>query len=332
MAMADEALVTALRTRLPLKEVVVFHCDHFEPYALDGAGVPIGAAHVAMLLSRLRAPERVGPPLSAFYGNQAFYHHGGAWHHTHRVMEDESILTELAAHDIDLHVHIHHENWTREGRPETECAALFEELLVKQLVYMRGRSKGLPAGGRWAFVHGCWALQASDPRICNLTEEIGLLYKHGCCADFSFPAGRRHCDPLDKHPRWIDPYHSAGVKGYDTAPTARHPAVGFLIWGSRVPFDAASLDLLADGSTVPQVAVLNWLRSAPIIDQTLYIKTHAHSLAPTRWQDTRSTNTPLLCDAAQLAFVALTGVCQEAGVPLQWRTVSEVLDCFLDAE
>jgi len=48
---------------------------------------------------------------------------------------------------------------------------------------------------RWAFVHGNWALAASDPTICTVESELAIIMRHGGFGDFSFPAGRPHTFP-----------------------------------------------------------------------------------------------------------------------------------------
>jgi len=42
---------------------------------------------------------------------------------------------------------------------------------------------------RFAFIHGNWTLDNSGaPRLCGISDEISILQRHGCYADFTFPA------------------------------------------------------------------------------------------------------------------------------------------------
>lgn len=50
---------------------------------------------------------------------------------------------------------------------------------------------------RYAFIHGNWCLAnaRSDGRWCGVDEEVPLLFKTGCYADFTFPSAPDECQP-----------------------------------------------------------------------------------------------------------------------------------------
>ena len=46
----------------------------------------------------------------------------------------------------------------------------------------------LGAAPRWTFIHGNWSLDGSIPGKCGVPDEIAIMQRHGCYADFTFPA------------------------------------------------------------------------------------------------------------------------------------------------
>jgi len=139
---------------------------------------------------------------------------------------------------------------------------------------------------RWFFIHGVWALNASEPSMCAITDEIIRLRRAGCLGDFTFPAARPMCNPRYDRPMSIRPFDAP--KCYDQPDADAipvHEGAGdpdrFMIWSSRMSTDEASLDY----HTTPRVAANfastgAWagrlVRDAFQRGGTLYLKTHAH--------------------------------------------------------
>lgn len=307
--MADKATVAT---------VAHFHCDHFEPYMpiLDGKAA-VGVEYARNMLSSLS--EALPIKLSAFFSSQSFvkyidttkFHPGGD-----RVATDEEIMHVLGEFGADMQIHIHHESWPDNG----EALAQLIELLKDQ----RLRLLGIPNDRPWAFIHGCWALNASDLSVCLIENELSILVNGGCVADFTFPAGRSHCDPPWKYPSLVLP--AAGKKGYalpgaDPIPAPSIGAGRFFIWSTELSYNYASLDSVSINRLDPKVVVDEWLSKSPVIDGTLYIKTHAHSL--------NSLPCPLLSPSVIACFEELQARCQQLGLPVAWITVSDVLKALV---
>jgi hypothetical protein len=141
---------------------------------------------------------------------------------------------------------------------------------------------------RWFFVHGLWALNASDSEGCNIPDEIGRLMKWGCRGDFTFPAGRPHCDPRFEAPYLCTP--AVGPKSYDSESAEAEFAWGnragaaakFFVWSSPIKASASSLDWGDRGVSKrlsdPEPLAREIIERSFRWDGVLFIKTHAHSM------------------------------------------------------
>ena len=93
-------------------------------------------------------------------------------------------LAGLARRGVgDVEVHIHHD-----GEGEANFVGRME-----QFVTVLSRDHGLLGDARhptYGFIHGNWALDNSHPdgRWCGLNNELTLLRRLGCYADFTMPA------------------------------------------------------------------------------------------------------------------------------------------------
>lgn len=85
----------------------------------------------------------------------------------------------------DVEVHLHHDNDTPTQLQET--LETFTETLFEQHGLLRRRTDGKIAYG---FIHGNWALDNSHPQgqWCGVNNEINILIKTGCYADFTLPS------------------------------------------------------------------------------------------------------------------------------------------------
>lgn len=247
---------------------------------------------------------------------------------------------------VEFQVHLHHEHlsgndgeWSDLHRqlklltdPQKDERRL-HYLLDTELARLR-LDTGLPLE-KWAFVHGMWALNGSDRSVCKFDNEIEILMQHGGWGDFSFPAGRRHCDPVTvEQPYTCVPVTAA--KGYDLAAAKPIPIdVGagairdgrFLIWNSKAKHTVCSLDnydpndqrRLHNADRI----VFSWLSLCPVIDHTLYIKTHAHSMDARYFGE--GMTMPFASRDVQVLFDLLQSACDAAKVELKAATVDEVL-------
>ena len=86
----------------------------------------------------------------------------------------------------EIEIHLHHDNDTEDNFKHT--LQNFTSLLVeKHHALPLCRKTGQP---QWSFIHGNWALDNSNAegKWCGLNNEITLLKRLGCYADFTLPS------------------------------------------------------------------------------------------------------------------------------------------------
>jgi hypothetical protein len=333
--------------RRGVKDVVCFHCDHFEPFRINKSGNRTGLEYVERWLEATLG-MRHSRYATPFYSTQRFCVLPDGAHGPHHLpgdklqfgdnsmaKEDAAIIEAIRAAARDFQIHIHHEYWTSGVHTKTapdpvqdgQRLAFFLELISSYY----DRRIGMPK--QWAFVHGCWALNASDAEICHIVDEIKILQKFGCVADFSFPAGRSHCDPSWKVPSYVQPI--VGKKAYDLPEADPLPARvaslppknRFLIWNSQLSSADSSLDTLVTTRADPVQVARRWLENSPVIDGVLFIKTHCHSMWWEYWDKPTDRKSPLLAVKTRVAFLAVEdAVYSTPGARLCYSTVSEVLN------
>jgi len=176
--------------RTPLKRfqhdehlhVFIAVCDHYEP---DNARP---ARHVAD--ARIQRWCRQYPELfHSFEDNR-----GRPPQHSFFYPQDEYFvpayldqLQELCAAGFgDVEIHLHHDNDSEEGLQEK--LESFRDTLHNR----HGLLRRDPRTGRltYGFIHGNWALcnSRADGRWCGVNDELTILRKTGCFADFTMPA------------------------------------------------------------------------------------------------------------------------------------------------
>jgi hypothetical protein len=262
-------LVNRLAERLRRQEVsrlAYFHTDHFEPWRALGKAVAIGPESVQAVHDFCRATQGVdfARRLTLFYKPYVGYALrrgdgllraapedlvGFRPRTEHQEDFGRQAMREVATsteHDIQLH--IHHERFTATTRHVDPAAiawfaspqgrgldAARLELAIRLSREAIARETGRTAE-RWFFVHGQWALNASDHRSCRITNEIEVLLRNGCAGEFTFPADYAHVNPRLKAPYFCRPVDAP--KGYDRPDAKPEIACGnhvaartkFFIW------------------------------------------------------------------------------------------------------
>lgn len=353
--------------RRGVRAVTWFHSDHWEPWGrgindvtvrrvdsfLRQAKLSLFASKMTLFyLSgngyRLKAPFREGTGKS---GDEIVEVEPRLERDDCKVRE---ILGDLQAQTgVEFQLHLHHEHLTgsdgtwndlhREIKRLTDRQQderRLHYLLETELSTLR-RHTGCPFE-KWAFVHGMWALNGSDRAVCQIDNEIEILMQHGGWGDFSFPAARTHCDPtIMEQPYSFKPF--AAAKAYDDPrcnPVAVDVGAGgirdgrFVIWNSRAKHDVCSVDCF-DPSDRQRVKngermVFSWLSECPVIDGTLYIKTHAHSMHAAYYEE--GARMPLTSPDIEAAFDMLRRSCDEAGAEFKPATVDEVFAVLRDLD
>jgi hypothetical protein len=266
-----------------------------------------------------------------------------------KVKEYIKILYE-SGHDI--HIHVHHERWTSNNLNISKFSK--SDIPLRKYVLGEGEKNDgirlknhlglcvdfikdiIPNFNSWGFVHGCWALNASDPEICKINDEIVILKEAGCIGDFSFPAGRGHCDPKIESPFTINPI--VAPRSYDN-PKSRQRVIGkdpgafdkdrFLVWSSKIKHRHTSLDYYSDAIkknlSDPNLIVNNWIKHSPVINGNLFIKTHSHSMDLRYWKNYDNPIIPITSPNVNKAFANLKNTCNKTGVSLEFISVREAV-------
>ncbi len=367
-------LADVLRQR-DVSRVVYFHCDHWEPWkTVPGhtrvSSLPITADRIGQFVDDMNALPyarrmtlfyRPGVYTTLDTGKQqglkaaaddaiVFLSRDEATiTHARNAMRD---LLDRSEHAIE--VHIHHEGYTYNTAPVYPATGAYLESargraheeqrfdLGVRLVLDAIRDETGLAKPHWFFVHGHWALQASDPTVCHIVRELQILAAHGCKGDFTFPAGRGAVNPRLNVPYFVTPI--AAAKGYDQPEGNPERAYGnsaaaaskFFIWSSLIKHRGSSLDHYApwvqERLEKPASAVEEMLRDSYAIDGTLYLKTHAHSMHPAYFEQSAPAVFPLAQPAAQRLFETLMEAAAMADVAFEFLTAGEVYDRFIHAK
>lgn len=345
--------------------VCYFHTDHFEPWSTN---IDEASARAVDRMASLARSSPYARRLSLFYsvfvpyrliddstpaviGDEQAAGDAVAFGERSARQEDlarEAIRPLVTADGHEMHLHVHPEFWTRNhshfdnpvsrwvnasSTPELDEARLdLNFRLCKETI---ARETGAPFE-RWGFIHGNWALNASDPLICHVSSEMAIIMRHGGFGDFSFPAGRSYCDPEMKAPFTCLPLDL--VRAYDD-PRADPRPVGdgtrvmrsdrFFIWNGPIKSVDSSLDYYSAANRklfeTPERVVANWLRKSVVLGGQLFLKTHAHSMnGQYRLSEPDGTIPHCYPDIVKV-FDCLSRVCERAGVELRFQTVNEVV-------
>lgn len=167
------------RQRSTVTRVWVTIADHFEPW-WHRADDRTALQRVQRWTSRwpviaARHIDDAGrPPCYTFFYPEEQYHPA--------ALDGLSGLVRLGIADVE--VHLHHDADTESAFVD-RVGRFIERLHVRHAL-LRRDDRGI----RFGFIHGNWALDNSLPegRDCGLDNEITLLHRLGCYADFTLPS------------------------------------------------------------------------------------------------------------------------------------------------
>ena len=237
-----------------VRKIVYFHCDHFEPWRDSKGGVSLLNAEDVLDFCDTTSKIDFARKLTLFYkcnnyvtvtpSENAVFSEGDSIGFVRPTPDKIEIAGTAMAHvahcsDHELQLHYHHEFFTtnlkyclipeetREfflsGRNSPALDRARWRVGIRLALETIRKEAKIPMD-EWFFVHGMWSLNASDPDVCSITNEIELLLAEGCRGDFSFPAGRPHCDAKYPTPVYVVPTDSP--KGYDAPEAAAQAAFG----------------------------------------------------------------------------------------------------------
>jgi hypothetical protein len=306
---------TAGPARPPIKRVWVAIADHFEPWwRRANERTALERVHRWVRRWPLVASRHVDdagrPPCYTFFYPEEQYHAAAI-----------DGLGRLAARGIaDVEVHLHHD-------ADSEAAFVDRlELFTERLYARHGLLRRDEHGIRFGFVHGNWALDNSLPggRACGLDNEITLLRRLGCYADFTLPSA-----PSPAQTRIVNTIYWAKddpvrPKSHDTGVpvTPGSSVAGDLLmipgpltlnlreW-RRPLVPRIEVGELAGNCQPTRHRVSLWQRVAPRVGEDLFIKLFAHG-APEK------NAVPLLADDGVLdrTLRYLADDCRRSGTQL----------------
>jgi len=180
-------------TKLPKGKKHLLFCvaDHYEPFRKENSRIPTpseAAAEVAAWLDKYRK-------------NLAGFRDSDGRHPCHTFFypaeeyDSECInsLSGFAEERLgEIEIQLHHRNDTPAGF-QAKISSFRDKLSKKHLVLGEDRE----SNARFGFVHGNWSLCNSRPDgdWCGVNEELALLQKLGCYADFTFPSAPSPTQP-----------------------------------------------------------------------------------------------------------------------------------------
>jgi len=360
--MSSRLVADALRRR-NVRRVVHLHTDHFEPWRpFPHAENSNEACMVAVERFIERCDKNPVTRRQTLFYKPHINYELDASRELYRADPDDKLgfvpepesdernfkrmLGGLVEAGHELQLHIHHENFNFNARPATDATqrylieedgwrydtARLELSVVLNLANMR-RACGKP-DATWFFVHGHWALNSSDVKECTIVREIELLMRNGCAGDFTFPAGRDHVDPRAAAPFLVRPV--ALPMGYDRREAGSTQALGagfpprerFFIWQTSQRHRLCSLDYFSPFVRKrfedPGATAITLAEEGCVLGDTLYHKTHAHSMHPRYWEGEANPMPPLLHPGAQAELGMLFDGAEVMGATIEFSTASEV--------
>ncbi len=158
-------------------------CDHYEPLSPHAAKpVEVGDARVGRWLDEWPRLAAAFSDADGCHPRHTIFYPAEGAEKPERYVPMLKPLCDAGWAEMEFH--LHHDNDTAES---------LERLLVEFRDFLHGQNLlGVAADGppAYGFIHGDWALCNSRPdgRKCGVNEEIDILLKTGCYADFTFPS------------------------------------------------------------------------------------------------------------------------------------------------
>lgn len=263
------------------RHLLVALCDHYEPL-WGNAGEDVGKARVEAwrqgyprLAERYRDADGHKPRHSFFFPGEQYRPH---------YLE---ALAELARAGLgEVEVHLHHDGDT--------AATLEPQLLSALADYARHGHLARDADGRlrYAFIHGNWALANArkDGKWCGVDDELPLLFKTGCFADFTFPSAPDQCQPNIVNRIYWPTGDLASKRAYESGEPARVGHVKndrvLLVQGplalsrrpSRLAMRIESAEVRANDPATPKRA-RSWVEQGIHVEgrpEWVFVKLHTH--------------------------------------------------------
>lgn len=190
----------------------------------------------------------------------------------------------------DIEVHLHHE-----GESSAQLEDLFSDY-AETLYHKHGLLRLDPISQKpaYGFIHGNWALDNSRPdgRWCGVNDELQILNRTGCYADFTMPSAPDRCQTATINSIYYavdDPEQPKSHNHGIAAQVGKKPSGDLLMvqgvlalnWGWRkygIFPHLENSDLGGHQMPKPERALI-WRNFAPVVkgaEQYGFIKLHCH--------------------------------------------------------
>lgn len=193
------------------RDLIFVFADHFEP---EG-GMAEWLAGYPRMAEKFRDADGRPPRHTWFYDGE-----------DPRVLGQLATLARQGMGEVEMH--LHHGNDTAES--------LTEKIEARKALYAQYGALVTtddPSQRRYGFVHGKWSLANSrGDEFCGVNEEIGVLARTGCYADFTFPAWGR-MNPRKRNSIYYASEDASRPKSYDwgdDAETGKAPSGDLMIF------------------------------------------------------------------------------------------------------
>ncbi len=260
--------------------------DHFEPlwnHASEQTGAERVNAWVRewpRVASRFHDSAGRNPKYTFFFPEEQY---------RPRFLEPLAKFTRDGIGDVEIHLH-------HDGQGEQDFVdrmSGFSEALFRTHGLLRKENGRIMFG----FIHGDWALDNSRPdgRMCGLNNEIDLLVRLGCYADFTLPSAPEAAQTRTVNTIYWAKDDPLRPKSHDfgipVLPGARQPLESLLMipgplavrWpargfrGRHLPRLETGELAIWDAPTEKRVAL--WLRFAPRVGDDAFVKLYTHGAA-----------------------------------------------------
>ena len=309
-----------LRRRPAPTDVWLLIADHFEPYWRN--------TDDALAAERVSLWRRAWPRIAAAHADSAGAPPRYCFFYPQEEYRPELVepLAEMTRDGIaDVEIHLHHDG---EGEQDfVDRVSSFRDALASRHGLLRESDGRLT----FAFIHGNWALDNARPdgRWCGLNNEIGLLARLGCYADFTLPCvpSPAQAGPVNQV-YWAtdDPRRSRSHDDGVPVAIGRSGAGDLLMvpgplalnWEGRPPWKPRVETGELAGNWPPSAhRVALWLEHAPRIGSHAFVKLFTHGA-----QERNSA--ALLAGALDEMLRLLVAECRRRGLVLHFASAWQV--------
>lgn len=305
--------------------VCLMIADHFEPLA-GGTDIPRAVRRVAewrtiwpAIAARHCDSEGKAPRYTFFYPEEDY---------RAELIEPLAEMTRKGIADVEVHIH-HDGEGERNFIDRMEC-------FTRDLVEVHGLLRRDEGKVQFGFIHGNWSLDNSRPdgRLCGLNNEIVLLRDLGCYADFTLPSAPSPTQTTTVNSIYWATDDPLRPKSHDKGVPARvgggrqgdllmvQGPLGFRFAGGRL-MPRIEMGELAGYDLPDRQRARLWLRIAPRLGDTIFVKLYAHGAHDRN-------RGPLLNGGLDTLFDAMAAECSAAGLILSYATAWEFYNLIRD--